>query len=188
MKQVVYVTGNSEKAANFSRHIGLEVRHHPADLDEIQTLDTAELVEHKARQAYAQLHEPVLVEDVTLTFNAWGGLPGPFVKFFVKNGLDEGLNKMCRMLDGFSDRNAEASCTFGYFDGSELRLFTGRLRGHIANEPRGNGGFGFDKIFIPEGGRELTAAELDESGYDVYYTTIKPFDAIRKFLLDERKN
>lgn len=181
MKQVVYVTGNPEKAANFSRHIGLEVRHHPADLDEIQTLDAAELVEHKARQAFAQLKEPVLVEDVTLTFDAWDGLPGPFVKFFVKKGLDEGLSKMCRMLDGFSDRSAEATCTFGYFDGERLELFTGTLRGHIGHEPRGENGFGFDRIFVPEGSK-LTAAELDEAEYDAYYTTIKPFAAIREFL------
>lgn len=182
MKQVVYVTGNPEKAANFSRHIGLEIRHHPADLDEIQTLDAAELVEHKARQAYEQLHQSVLVEDVTLTFDAWNGLPGPFVKFFVKSGVDEGLYAMCRMLDGFTDRSAEASCTFGYFDGSELRLFEGTLRGRIANEPRGSNGFGFDRIFIPHYSDGTTAAEFDEAAYDEYYTTIKPFAVIREFL------
>lgn len=182
MKQVVYVTGNPEKAANFSRHMGHEIRHHPADLDEIQTLNAAELVEHKARQAYAQLHEPVLVEDVTLTFDAWEGLPGPFVKFFVKNGLDEGLNNMCRMLDGFENRGAEATCTFGYFDGEYLVLFEGKIRGMIGHEPRGENGFGFDRIFIPDGSDGKTAAEFDEIGYDAYYTTVKPFADIRAFL------
>lgn len=182
MKQVVYVTGNPEKAANFSRHMGHEIRHHPADLDEIQTLDAAELIEHKARQAYAQLKEPVLVEDVTLTFDAWDGLPGPFVKFFVKHGLDEGLSKMCRMLDGFDDRSAEASCTFGYYDGDRLELFKGSVRGEIAHEPKGENGFGFDRIFIPDDHGGKTAAELDEAGYDSYYVAIKPFAAVRHFL------
>jgi non-canonical purine NTP pyrophosphatase (RdgB/HAM1 family) len=182
MKQVVYVTGNPEKAANFSRHIGLDVRHHPAELDEIQTLDAGELVEHKARQAYARLNEPVLVEDVMLTFDAWNGLPGPFIKFFAGENIEEGLRKACRMLDGFDNKGAVATCTFGFFDGSTFELFEGRIKGSIAREPRGENGFGFDLIFVPNGFDGKTAAELNESEYDTYYTTIKPFTAIRRFL------
>lgn len=81
MKDVTFITGNPEKAANFSRHIGMDVAHHAADLDEIQTVDHRELVGHKVRQAYEQLGRPVLVEDVFFTYDAWDNLPGPFVKF-----------------------------------------------------------------------------------------------------------
>ena len=184
MKDVVYVTGSPEKAENFSRHIGLDIPHAPIELDEIQTLDAAELVSHKARQAYIQLKRPVLVEDVTLSFNALSGLPGPFVKFFVGSGtqVDEGVERMCRMLDGFQDRSAVASCTFGYFDGTTLTIFNGALSGVIANHAKGSAGFGFDKIFLPKGFDGRTAAELSPAEYEQYYTTIKPFSTIRNFL------
>ena len=102
---VVFVTGNVEKAARFSRHMKMDIDHEPADLDEIQTLNPVELVNHKARQAYEQIGRPVLVEDVTFVYEALGELPGPFVKFFVD--ADEGPEKMCRMLDGFENRRAE---------------------------------------------------------------------------------
>lgn len=185
MNDVVYVTGNPEKAENFSRHIGITIDHHPAELDEIQTLDASELVEHKVRQAYVQLQRPVLVEDVTFSFEALGGLPGPFVKFFVHAGtdLESGVERMCRMLDGFDNRRAVATCTFGYYDGKKLVLFEGSLAGVIADSPRGKGGFGFDRIFIPDDFEDLTAAELDQAGYERYYTTIKPFKKVREFLL-----
>jgi non-canonical purine NTP pyrophosphatase (RdgB/HAM1 family) len=183
---VVYVTGNPEKAANFSRHIGIAVEHMAAELDEIQTLNTAELVEHKVRQAYEQLKRPVLVEDVTLECEALAGLPGPFVKFFVHGGVDgtieQGVERMARMLDGFDNRQAAARCTFGFFDGQNVRLFKGSIEGTIAPEPQGTGGFGFDRIFIPNGFGGKTGAELDEVDYDRYYTTIKPFQAVKEFI------
>lgn len=180
MNDVVFVTGNREKAERFSKHIGMNIAHEPAELDEIQTLNPAELVAHKARQAYAQLARPVLVEDVSFTYEAWGDLPGAFVKFFVT--AEHSLEKMCRMLDGFSSRRAEGSCTYGYFDGHELKLFSGVVRGEVADHPRGEGGYGFDRIFIPDGSEGRTAAELSEAEYDEYYVTIKPFAAVSAFL------
>lgn len=180
MNDVVYVTGNPEKAENFSRHIGMDIPHEPAELDELQTLNAAELVAHKARQAYDQIGKPVLVEDVTFAFDAWDGLPGPFVKFFVKGS--NGVEKMCRMLDGFDNRRAEGRCTFAYYDGSDLKLISGSVTGSIAKEPRGTMGFGFDRIFELDDFGGKTAGELTQKEYDQYYSTIKPFAAVRNFL------
>lgn len=180
MKDVVFVTGNADKAARFRQHMGMDIAHQPAELDEIQTLNAAELVGHKARQAYEQIGKPVLVEDVMLVYEALGELPGPFVKFFVD--ADEGVEKMCRMLDGFENRRAEGRCTFGYFDGHELKIFSGAVQGVVANKPRGTNGYGFDRIFEIDGAGGRTAAELNDTEYDKYYTTIKPFAEVRRFL------
>ena len=180
MNDVVFVTGNPEKAANFAKNMGMQIAHEPVDLDEIQTVDHKELVEHKVRQAYAILKRPVIVEDVFFTYEAWGSLPGPFVKFFVKE--ENGVERMARMLDGFATRRAKASCMIGYFDGEKVSLFEGNLGGIIAQSPRGSGGYGFDRIFEPDGFDGKTAAELDEAGYDAYYTAIKPFAKLREFL------
>ena len=181
MTSVTFITGNPNKAAHFARNIGMEIEHHKADVDEIQTLDPAELVEHKARQAYSQLGRPVLVEDLSFEYEALGGLPGPFVKFFVE--ADNGLEKMCRILDTFDNRRAKAVGVFGYYDGKETKLFKGGLAGEIVQHPRGENGFGFDRVFAPDGFNGKTAAELSETEYKKYYTAIKPFGMVREFLL-----
>ncbi len=115
-----------------------------------------------------------------MSFNALGGLPGPFVRFFVDS--DDGLEKMCRMLDGFDDRSAYASAFFGYYDGETVRFFGGRLDGLIVQHPRGEGGYGWDKIFEPEGYNGLTRAELSPGNDLESYNKIRDFDGLREFL------
>lgn len=176
----VFITGNQNKADYLAKMLGIPLDHVKVDLDEIQSLDLDAIVEHKARQAYEVVGKPVLVEDVALGFKAIGGLPGPFVKFFVD--APDGLEKMCRMLDGFSDRTAYASCTFGYFDGKDVTLIRGGLDGEIAISPRGKNGYGWDKIFIPEGFGGKTRAELTPSDDAASYASIKPFASLREFL------
>lgn len=118
----------------------MQISHHKLDLNELQSVDLKEVVEHKVRQAYKALHKPVLVEDVSLEFNALNSLPGTFIKFFVDY---TGLEATCRMLDGFSDRSAVPRCAYGYFDGKELKFFEGSARGTIAEHPSsGTRGFG----------------------------------------------
>lgn len=176
----LYVTGNQHKADYLAKLLGIKLDHHKVDLDEIQSVNLDEIVEHKVRQAYAVTGRPVLVEDVGLGFDALDGLPGPFIKFFV--AMPDGLDKLCRMLDGFDDRKAEATCTFGYFDGARLELFRGSLRGEIAHAPRGEEGFGWDKIFCPEGYGGRTRAELSPEEDAATYQTLKSMAALRKFL------
>ena len=55
-----------------------------------------------------------MVEDTSLCFNAYGGLPGPYIKWFLKNLGHEGLNTM---LAGFQDKSAYAQCIFAYSPG-----------------------------------------------------------------------
>ena len=180
MKTITFITGNQHKADYLSRMLGLPLKHRAVDLTEIQSTSLEEIVEHKVRQAYAVAKRPVLVEDVALEFTALGGLPGPFIKFFVE--APNGLENLCRMLDGFDDRSAVAACVFGYYDGEQIKLFRTELGGVIAKHPVGNGGFGWDKIFCPDdyGGR--TRAELYTDEYVATYPTIKPIDAVRQFL------
>ena len=179
-KRPVFITGNQAKADYLARTLGIPLEHQKVELDELQSTDLDVIVAHKAKQAYERIKKPVLVEDVALGFDALGGLPGPFVKFFVD--APNGLEGMCRMLDGFADRSAVASCLFGYYDGEMLKMFHGRLNGSIAEHPRGKNGFGWDKIFEPEGYEGKTRAELTPNGDASTYATIKPFEAVREFL------
>lgn len=182
MTHPVFITGNQNKADYLAKTLGIELEHQKIDLDEIQSVNPLEVVEHKVRQAYDIIQKPVLVEDVSLVFNALNGLPGPFIKFFVD--AENGLENLCRMLDGFDDRSAYASVVYGYFDGEVLKLIPGRLAGAIAKSPRGDGGYGWDKIFEPEGYAGLTRAELSPEKDIESYNKLRDFDALRAFLAE----
>ena len=180
MKTITFITGNQHKADYLSRMLGLPLKHRAVDLTEIQSTSLEEVVEHKVRQAYAVAERPVLVEDVALGFTALGGLPGPFIKFFVE--APNGLENLCRMLDGFDDRSAVAACVFGYCDGQQVKLFRAELGGVIANHPAGDGGFGWDKIFCPDGYGGKTRGELTPDEDAETYRLFKPIDSVRRFL------
>lgn len=174
-----FITGNQSKADYFSRQMGIEIPHQKVDLDELQSNDLHVIVEHKLRQAYGVVKTPVLVEDVSLAFNALGGLPGPYIKWFVEY---TGAEACCRMLDGFGDRSAVIRCTYGYFDGEHMEFFDSELPGTISDQPRGENGFGFDTFFINEG-YDITRAEMSqEENERTYAEQMKPFKSVRKFL------
>lgn len=179
-KTPIFITGNQKKADYLASMLGVRLDHQKVDLDEIQSTNLDDIVTHKVKQAYAVVGAPVLVEDVALCFTALGGLPGPFIKFFVD--APNGLENLCRMLDGFSDRSAVAECVYGYYDGNEVTLLRGKLEGEIAQHPLGDAGFGWDKIFEPVGYGGRTRAELTPEEDEQTYTVIKPFAALRKFL------
>lgn len=175
--QITFITGNQNKADYLAKYLGYPVDHVKLDLDEIQSLDLKEIVEHKVRQAYEKIKRPVIVEDVSLEFAALGDLPGPFIRFFVEQVP---FKTICSMIDGRS-RRATAKCVFGYYDGEELKLFEGSLAGTIAEMPAGDSGYGWDKIFIPDG-YTVTRAQLSEEDDQKTYTQMKPFAALKEYL------
>lgn len=179
MTEVVFVTGNKHKAEYFAKLMGLPIGHQKVELDELQSMDLHEIVEHKVRQAYEAVKKPVIVEDVSLEFNALGGLPGPFIKFFINHS---GLEACCRMLDGLGDRSATLKCTFGFYDGKQLEMFDSALPGRISDHPMGENGFGFDPMFIQEGD-DITFGQMSVAdNQQVYRDKKKPFKQVRQFL------
>ncbi|MBI3248385.1 MAG: RdgB/HAM1 family non-canonical purine NTP pyrophosphatase [Deltaproteobacteria bacterium] len=153
---LTFITGNADKLAEVERMLGRSVAHEALALEEIQALDLESVARHKARQAYALLQRPVLVEDTGLALAAWNGLPGALVKWFL---VTVGAAGLCRLLQSESNRAATAMTVFAYCDDVQLCVFAGTIDGVIAETPRGNGGFGWDAIFRPHGS-EHTFAEM----------------------------
>jgi len=144
---ITFITGNQNKADYLAKYLGLPVDHIKLDLDELQSLDLKTIVEHKVKQAYDIIKKPVIVEDVALECLALGGLPGPFVKFFVE---EMPVEDFCALFNN-KNRAAVAKCVFGFYDGQTLKLFEGSLEGVIAEQPAGDNGYGWDRMFIPKG-------------------------------------
>lgn len=177
MKKVTFITGNRSKADYLARYLEHEVDHVKLDLDEIQSLDLETIVEHKVRQAYDQIKKPVLVDDVSLEFAALGRLPGPFIKWFLGE-LD--MMTLISLLDG-KDKTATGRCCLGFYDGQQMKIIQGSISGKIADKPAGSNGFGWDKIFIPDG-YNVTRAQLNDEDYHKVYLQIRPFSRLKEFL------
>ena len=124
---------------------------------------------------------PALVEDTSLCFNAMGGLPGVYIKWFLQKLGHEGLD---RMLDGFEDRSAYAQCIFAFAEapGAQPLLFVGRTPGSIVRQ-RGPADFGWDPVFEPEGGAGRTYAEMDKAAKNALSHRFRALDLLRAHLL-----
>jgi len=158
----VFVTSNANKLREAAEILGLDLDRADVDVPEIQSLDFGEVVAAKALAAHEALGSPsypVIVDDSGLAVGAWGGFPGPLTRWLMKSVGNAGL---LRMLAAEEDRSALAVCAVAVADASgSVRIFRGVVEGDISHEPRGEGGFGFDPIFVPEGGTR-TYSEMGE--------------------------
>lgn len=157
---ITFITGNKNKAEQLSKNLGISIKHQNLEIDEIQSLSLEEIVKDKAMKAYEILRSPVLVEDASLKYTAFGNLPGPLIKWFYKELGNSGL---CRIINHYKkDRSALSEVLFCLYDGKEFKLFGGSKAGRISAYPRGEMGYGWDAVFIPEGSNK-TRAEMDEN-------------------------
>jgi XTP/dITP diphosphohydrolase len=102
----------------------------------------------------------MLGEDSGIEVAALGGGPGVRSARYGKEAGMRAIERLLRELEAVDDRRARYVCELVLLapDGRELRG-TGVLEGHIAQEPRGSEGFGYDPVFVPDG-EERTVAEL----------------------------
>merc|ERR1711935_216874 len=157
--KIMFLTGNPGKIKEFRAILESKFEIEQLDLDLPEYQGTPmEVATEKIKLAYSQVKKPLITEDSSLCFNAYGGLPGVYIKWFSKAVGNEGLVKM---LKPFDDHSGYAQCIFSYMDETtpEPISFIGRTDGTIV-DPRGTDGFGWDPIFLPDG-HEKTFGEMN---------------------------
>ena len=125
----------------------------------------------KARALVASTGLPAVADDSGLCVDVLGGAPGIFSARWAGRHGDDAAN-LTLLLVQLEDvvpehRGAHFACAAAFVtpDGFE-HVETGALRGRLAAAPRGQGGFGYDPVLVPEqqparaAGRLLTCAEL----------------------------
>ncbi|OBG24767.1 RdgB/HAM1 family non-canonical purine NTP pyrophosphatase [Mycobacterium sp. 852002-51057_SCH5723018] len=123
----------------------------------------------KARDAFAATGLAAVADDSGLEVAALNGMPGVLSARWAGNHGDDAANTallLAQLRDVPDERRGAAfvsACALVSASG-EL-VVRGSWRGTIAREPRGDGGFGYDPVFIPEGS-ERTAAELSPAEKD----------------------
>src|ERR687888_840436 len=119
----------------------------------------------KARAAHEATGLGAVADDSGIEAAALGGAPGVrSARFAGEDATDEeNLAKLLREVPADGDRRVAYVCALAYVEpGGREELVHGRCEGRLATEPRGEGGFGYDPVFIPDDypGDERTMAEL----------------------------
>ena len=173
MTRIVVASGNAGKLAEFNRLLsdaGLEfVSQRELSVDDIEEtgLTFVENALLKARHAARVTGLPALADDSGLCVDALDGAPGLYSARYAGTHGDAAANiaKLLRALDGVEDarRGAYFHCTLALLrhpDDPRPLIAEGEWRGRILHAPRGEGGFGYDPVFL-DTATGLTAAELN---------------------------
>ncbi|CAK4079472.1 unnamed protein product [Aphanomyces euteiches] len=182
---VTFVTGNKKKLEEVVAILGsdfpFEVRNVSLDLPELQG-EPEYVSAEKCRLAAAQVNGPVLIEDTSLCFNALGGLPGVYIKWFLEKTGHAGLNNL---LAAYPDKSAYAQCIFAFQDVQngtaigEPVLFVGRTHGTIV-PARGSTDFGWDAVFQPDG-FDQTFGEMDKAVKNTISHRYRSLEKLREY-------
>jgi XTP/dITP diphosphohydrolase len=174
MKELVVATGNKGKLREFAELLKgvVDVILSPADFPGFPEVDEdGETFQanalKKARSAALFTGKPVLADDSGLSVDHLGGRPGVYSARFAGEGATDAENNalLLRELDGVptEKRGAAFHCVIALClpDGS-CQTFDGSLAGIVLEAPRGEGGFGYDPLFlVPEYGQTFSELPLE---------------------------
>ena len=165
--KIVFATNNAHKLSEVAQVVG--------DKFELVTLRECGITEDipeneptlegnalaKARYVYSRTGLNCFADDTGLEVDALNGEPGVRSARYATDGHDDEANKrlLLERMQGVENRAAQFRTAVALIvDGKEY-LFEGIVRGDIACEEHGAGGFGYDPLFLPEGGA-MTFAEM----------------------------
>lgn len=158
-----FVTGNKHKINSAKIvlapfNISFEVTNLP--LIEIQSNSTEEIAINKAKQAYEQLHEPLMIKDDGWHIDALNGFPGPYMKYVNEWLTVEDYQNLLREKKNKKVIFSEVIC---YIDKTHTKLFKGDIIGHVLDQPSGNANHPFMELvtFRKDG---LSMAEAANKG------------------------
>ncbi len=155
MKPIYFVTSRQHKFEE-ARRIIPNLEQLDLDISEIQELDFKKVLEAKLREARKHHSGALVVDDAGIHIKCIAGLPGPLTKWFLQSLGPGGLADLVHRYD---DHRASSVGYVAYSSSDgDLQYFEGIVEGTIVS-PRGNGGFGFDPIFLPDG-YDITFAEM----------------------------
>ena len=171
MQEIVFATNNNHKLSELRRIVGdrfkilslAEIGCHDDIPETADTLEGNALM--KARYVKERYGYDCFADDTGLMGDALGGAPGVYSARYAGPGHDSAANMalLLENLRGVTDRKARFVTVIALIlDGVE-KTFTGKVEGEILTAPEGDGGFGYDPVFRPE-------------GYDATFALMSPDD------------
>jgi XTP/dITP diphosphohydrolase len=198
MRPLLIATKNSHKTAEIRAILGgawdvTDLNAHPEVVAPEETGETfAENAAIKAVAASLIFHGIVLSDDSGIEVDALGGAPGIRSARYAAenenaNSTDaENRAKLLRELEAVGARGKQRSARFRCVmalaeNGETIGTFDGAVEGIIINSERGDGGFGYDALFVPEGHCE-TFAQLPAEVKNQLSHRARALEKVRRFL------
>jgi XTP/dITP diphosphohydrolase len=198
MRPLLIATKNSHKTAEIRAILGgawdvTDLNAHPKVVAPEETGATfAENAAIKAVAASLIFHGIVLSDDSGLEVDALGGAPGVrSARYAAENenaNSTDAANraKLLRELEAVGARGKERSARFRCVmalaeNGETIGTFDGAVEGIIINQEKGDGGFGYDPLFVPEGHCE-TFAQLPAEVKNQLSHRARALEKVRRFL------
>ena len=169
--KIVFATSNPNKLKELKEIVSangikdIEFIMPPKDFNPIEngtTFEENSLI--KAKEANRLTGEIALADDSGLCVEALGGLPGILSARYADT-QQEKIAKLLKEVEPHNNRKAKFVCAMTLVGKNGEILFAdrGECFGEIAKQPAGQGGFGYDPIFIVDDKNGLTMAELSEA-------------------------
>ncbi len=191
-KKLVFVTNNAHKLEEISQILGDKI-----DLLSLKDIncqedipETADTLEGNAFQKASYIHQKYgydcFADDTGLEVEALNGEPGVFSARYAGSGHDSEANmqKLLQNLIGKTNRKAQFRTSICLIIDGKVHTFEGICKGIIIEEKRGETGFGYDPIFVPEG-YENTFAELGNDIKNQISHRAKAVEALCTYLKNE---
>ena len=157
--QLCFVTNNKNKLLEVSSILKPIIKIN--SLDDIEFYDqipeTGSTLEEnsleKAKYIYDKFGMNCFADDTGLEIDSLDGSPGVYSARYagLNCNADDNINLVLNKMKGFSNRKATFRTIITLFLDSEQFSFEGKIDGKISFEPKGDFGFGYDPIFIPNG-------------------------------------
>lgn len=140
----------------------------------------------KARYIHHSTGINVFADDTGLEIEALNGQPGVWSARFAGEDKDSNANidKVLYLLGENENRKAQFRTVIALIFNDKEYFFEGIVTGNIIREKRGNKGFGYDPVFMPEG-KTITFAEMDLDEKNTISHRARAFEKLRAFLTSQ---
>jgi len=159
---VYFATGNKGKyieAAGIAAEFGVMLKQVNRHKVEIQSDDLTEIATFAANEASEATQRPVVAEDSGFFVHALNGFPGPYSSYVHRTIGSQGILSLMRSM---RNRGAHFQAVVAFcIPKAQPVCFSAVVTGTVSRRMRGKHGFGFDPIFIPNGGNGRTFAQMD---------------------------
>mgnify|MGYP000392703388 FL=1 len=167
MKNIVFATNNKNKLREIRDIVGS--RYNILSLSDINCHEdipeTADTIEGnallKARFVKEKYGYDCFADDTGLEVEALDNRPGVYSARFAGEecNSEKNIDKLLSELKGIENRKARFRTVIALLKGEKEEEFEGVIYGNISHERHGEGGFGYDKVFVPEN-YDRTFAEM----------------------------
>lgn len=174
MEELVFATNNNNKVEEIKSIIGnrfsiMSLKEAGIDIDIPEPHDTLEAnASEKSWTIYNLTGKNCFSEDTGLETTALNGEPGVRSARYAGEGRNfaDNVQKLLQKLEGVTNRKARFRTVISLILNDREYLFEGTCNGIINYSPKGDGGFGYDSVFIPDGDErtfaEMTMAEKNQ--------------------------